>query len=146
MDFDDIETQIIKTLKDDLDCFKRVETYEGNFDRENLKRMAVNFPAAFVLLSSINIDSVDGPNHKLDCGFTVLVAAKDLRGKEQTKTGAHGCYQLIKDVLEKLTNQKFGLEMEPLKPGKVSLFFTDQYAVIYGIEFNTNFDKTFSWP
>ena len=87
---------------------------------------------------------VDGRSFNDAPEFSVIVAAKHMRGSDDLRKGDHGCYGMIKDVLAALANERLGLEaMEPMKPVKVSLIFITKTMAAYGVDFETNFDTNF---
>ncbi len=144
MTFEDIEDKIIAEVKTEMTYVKTVETYAGQLDQE-IEKLPIIFPAIFVAYAGSTYEWVDGPNHNEICEFSILVAAKNLRGKEAIRKDDSGCYQMITDVLLKLTNKTFGLQIEKLKPLRVTLIFISKSTAIYGIDFQTNFDTTFNW-
>jgi hypothetical protein len=77
--------------------------------------------------------------------FSVLVAAKDLRGSEEARKKSQGAYDLVKDVLAALTNKNFGLDIERLRPVRVSLVYIGRGVAVYGMDFQTSFDATYQW-
>ena len=143
MTFKDIEDKIITELNT-LSYVKTVETYAGQLEEE-IEKALIQFPAMFVVYAGSEYAWVDGPNHNEICEFSILVAAKNLRGQESARKDDYGCYQMIYDVLAKLTNRTFGLEIEKLSPLRVTLVFISKTVAIYGIDFQTNFDTTFNW-
>src|SRR4030067_3517742 len=138
MTFEDIEDKIITELKTQLTYVKTIETYAGQLEQE-IEKLPIIFPALFVAYAGSNYEWVDGPNHNETCEFSILAAAKNLRGQASARKDDYGCYQMITDVLAKLTNNKFGLEIEKLKPLRVTLVFISKSVAIYGIDFQTNF-------
>jgi phage gp37-like protein len=144
MDFTDIEDAIKTAIKAAMPYVKTVETYAGQLEGE-IKELTLQFPAVFVAYGGSTLDWVDGRNFNDAPGFSVMVAAKDLRGSKDLRIGTHGCYRMINDVLVAITAQRFGLmAMEPMKPVKVSLIFISKTMAAYGIDFHTNFDTDFS--
>lgn len=144
MNFEDIEDKIIEEIKGNMLYVKTVETYAGQLEQE-IKKLPIIFPAVFVAYAGSTLVWVDGPNHNEICEFSILVAAKNLRGSKAVRKDDYGCYQMIVDVLTYLTNKKFDLDIEKLRPLRVSMIYISKSVAIYGIDFQTNFDTTFSW-
>jgi|Deesub1362A_J573_1020465.scaffolds.fasta_scaffold00740_18 phage gp37-like protein len=149
MNFEYIEDSIIDALKTAMPYLRTVETYAGQLEDE-IERLPVRFPAAYVVYGGSSFNWIDGPNHQETVEFSVLVAAKNLRGNRAVRKGGsapddRGAYDLINDVLAALTNKTFGLEIERLKPLRVSLVFISRVIAVYGIDFQTSFDRTHEW-
>jgi phage gp37-like protein len=142
MDFEQIEDAIINELKTNIAYLKTVETYAGQLEG-SLERLPVGFPAVFVVYSGSGYSAVDGMYHEEKVEFSVLVAARDLKGGEAARKDAHGAYGIVKDVLAVLTNKTFGLDMERLRPVRTQLVFANRTVAVYGIDFRTGFDKAY---
>jgi len=144
MTFEDIEDKIIQEITTNLTYIKTVETYAGQLEQE-IKTLPIKFPAVFVVYAGSTYQWVDGPNHQEICKFTILVVAQNLRGQKSARKDTYGCYQMINDVLNTLTNKTFSLDIEKLKPVRVDLIYVSASIAIYGIDFETSFDTTFTW-
>lgn len=147
MDFETIEDKIIETLKQGIPELKTIETYAGQLEAE-IEKLPVRFPACYVVYGGSGFDFIDGPNHQETTEFSIIVCARNLRGSEAARKGGatpgeYGVYDLIKGVLDTLTNKKFGLDMERLKPLRTSLILMTKTIAVYGIDFQTSFDKTY---
>lgn len=144
MDFEQVEGKIIAELKLKVTYLRTVETYAGQLEGD-IKNLPVKFPAAFVVYGGSEFKPVDGPNHREQAEFTVIVCAKNLRGGEKARKDAHGAYAMVKDVLAALTNRDFGLDLERLRPVRAALVFAGVGIAVYGVDFQTGFDTAFSW-
>jgi phage gp37-like protein len=144
MDFEQIEDAIINGLKSGVSYLRTVETYAGQLEGD-IGKLTIRFPAALVAYGGSGFKRVDGPNHQESVDFSVLVAAKDLRGSEEAKKKSQGAYDLVKDVLAALTNRSFGLDIERLRPVRVSLVYIGRGVAVYGMDFQTSFDATYQW-
>jgi phage gp37-like protein len=142
MKFEEIETKIIEALRTELVYLKTVSTYAGEL-KEELKRLGMSFPAAYIVYKGSSFNHIDGHAQEEKVQFTVLVAAKNLKGGESLRKSSNGAYQLINDILAALTNQTFGLSIERVRPVRVSLVFISETAAVYGMDFETSFDKTY---
>jgi phage gp37-like protein len=149
MDFEQIEDSIMDALKKDLPYLKSVETYAGQIEAE-IEKLPLRSPAAYVVYGGSDLGWVDGPNYHEKVTFNVLLVTKDLRGNKAARKGGSapgdiGAYQLIKGVLDTLTNRNFDLDIERLQPVRVSLVFMGRTTAVYGIGFQTGFDNTYQW-
>lgn len=147
MDFEQIEDRIIETLRTEVSSLRTVETYAGQLEEE-IAKLPVRFPAAFVLYGGSTFGRVDGPTLQETVEFSVMVAAKNLRGGEEARKGGgaeYGAYGLVKDVLGALANEDFGLDMERLRPLRVSPVFIGKTMGVYGIDFQGSFDSVHEW-
>lgn len=146
MTFEDIEDWIIGKLRTEIPHLKTVKTYAGELERE-MEGLPAGFPAAFVVYEGSEFEPVDGPTHSERARFTVLLCTKGLRGQEDLRKGGSGeyggAYRLIENALSALTNQSLGPEMERLGPAGVHLVFISGTTAIYGVNFQTSFDKNY---
>ena len=139
MDFTDIEDRIKGRIRTSMPYMKLVETYSGQLG-EDLEKLPM-FPVVFVAYGGSAYEWVDGRSFNDAPTFSIVVAARDLRGSKELREGEYGCYRMIKDVLSAITNQTFGLDMWPLKPVRTSLLFISKTMAAYSVEFKTSFDK-----
>ena len=144
MDFEQIENKIVEQLKAGITYAKTIETYAGQLEEE-IALLPIQFPALYVMYSGSLLTWVDGQaNYNEIATFTVLAAAKNLRGNEALrKDAAIGCYRLVKDVLAQIANKNFSLDIEKLRPTEIRLVYISKIIAVYGAEFQTNFDKTY---
>jgi phage gp37-like protein len=146
--FEAVEDAIIGLLKANLSYLKTAETYAGQLEGE-LDSLPVRFPAAYVVYGGSSLERVDGPTHEETVAFRVLVAAKNLKGSEAVRKGGApgeiGAYELIKGVVDTLTNAKFGANIERFRPVKTSLVRISKSIAVYGIDFETSFDRAYEW-
>jgi phage gp37-like protein len=143
MDFEQVEDKIIETLHKEVSYVKTVETYAGQLEAD-IKTLPVTFPAVFVVYGGSTFARVDGPNHQETVDFSVLVAAKGVSNKGMRKDDK-GVYEMIKAVLTALTNEDFGLDMEKLRPLRVTPVLITKTMAVYGLDFRTSFDTTYQW-
>lgn len=144
MDFEQIENAIVDELKANIPYARTIETYAGQLETD-IELLPIQFPACYVMYGGSQLQWVDGQaNYNETDTFTILAAAKNLKGNEaMRKDAAIGCYRLVKDVLAQITNKKFGLDIEKMRPTEVRLMHVSKITAIYGIEFQTNFDKIY---
>lgn len=144
MDFEQIENKIVEQLKANIPYARTIETYAGQLEAD-IELLPIQFPACYVMYGGSQLAWVDGQaNYNEVDIFTVLACAKNLRGNEAVrKDTSVGCYKLIKDVLAQIANKNFGLDIEKMRPTEIRLVYISKIIAIYGIEFQTNFDKTY---
>jgi len=143
MKFEDIETKVIETLEAELTYLKSVGTYAGEL-KEDIKSLPSGFPSAYVVYRGSTFAYVDGDNQEETVEFTVLAAAKNLKGGESLRKSSYGLYRIVDDILAALANKTFGLAIERIRPVRVSLVYISESAAVYGIDFQTRFDETYA--
>jgi|GEM_PF-1707088 phage gp37-like protein len=146
--FQDIEDAVIARLREELPYLGHVGPYQGELEGE-LQSLPVRFPAAFVIWRGSRYEWAGGSNHYETARFSVMLCSRDLRGREHAARGSGGrpgAYQMLEDVLSALSNQALGLRMERLRPLRASLRHLGKDAVLYELEFETGFIKTFEFP
>ncbi|MDR2018566.1 MAG: DUF1834 family protein [Syntrophobacterales bacterium] len=142
MDFTDIEDRIKTAIRTAIPYAKLVETYAGQLEGD-MEKLPMSFPVVFVAYGGSALDLVDGQSYNDAPTFSIVVAAKDLRGAKDLREGEHGCYQMIKGVLGAIAGQTLGLDIWPLKPVRVNLIFISRIMAAYGIDFETSFDSIY---
>lgn len=143
-DFEQIEDQIVTTLKTNLPYVRTVETYAGQLDGK-IEELPIYYPAIFVIYSGGQFEWVDGQQlYKEEDIFTLMAASKNITGNtSMRKDTAIGCYKIIKDVLKHITGKNFGLDIERMQPIDVKMFLITKTIAVYEINFKTNFDKVY---
>jgi phage gp37-like protein len=141
MDFETIEDSIINELKTQVSYLKTVETYAGQLEQD-IEGMPVRFPAAYVAYDGSNFfpGDVGGPGPRETCTFSVFVCARNLKGQKEARKEPGGAYDMVKDLLAALVNKNFGLDIEPVRPMRVSLLFAGKETAIYSLAFITGFE------
>jgi len=140
MDFTDIEERIKERIRTSMPYLKLVATYAGELG-EDLQKLPVPFPAVFVIYGGSAYGRVDGRSFSDGPTFSVIVAAKDLGGPEKLRQGEYGCYRMIRDVLDVLANETFGLDIWPMQPVRTSLIAVSKSMAAYGVDFKTSYDR-----
>ncbi len=137
-----IEEAIKAGIRDAMPYVKTVDTYAGQLE-EDISRLVQPFPAVFVTYGGSAFEWVDGRSFSAAPDFSVIVAARDLRGKEDLRKAEYGCYRMVADALAAIANQTFGLDILPMKPVKVALMLVSRTVAAYGIDFQTAFDTVY---
>lgn len=122
---------------------RTVGSYGGELDEE-LSKIALQFPAAWVVFAGERISEKGGGRHRAEANFVVIVAAKNYRNEKATRHGAAGevgSYQLITDVKALFIERNLGLEIDAFKPVAVRSLFSGKLrtssASIFAVEFRT---------
>ncbi|MDA8168677.1 MAG: DUF1834 family protein [Nitrospiraceae bacterium] len=142
MKFGDMEEKILAALEGGLPYLKTVGTYAGQFEAD-VKTMPAPFPAAYVVYRGSSFEPVDSANHMETADFTVLAAARGFSGGEDLRKSGYGIYRMTDDIILTLTNQRFGLDIAPVRPLRLSLVFASKTVAVYAVDFRTSFDRTF---
>lgn len=104
------------------------------------------YPAMWSLFAG-DMDTVEiGPGrYRTRPMFYVFVAAEAWLSRtfDRTKeaTGLPGAYQLMMDVRRIIMGQTFGLDIEPMLPGRVRPVEVEQNVSILSCEFTTRFEE-----
>ncbi len=120
---------------------KTFERYDGQFSVDDIKSLKSNLPACFVAYTGDRLlENTALTRYTVEMGVSVIVAAKNLRGKFQAKTSDAGVYQMLEDVknllhLNNLNDPNVvGLVLQRRTP----LVNTESLAV-FGMDFNLQF-------
>jgi phage gp37-like protein len=145
MKIEQMEDQIIQALSQGIPYLAAAETYAGQFEAD-APSLPLRYPLAYAVFSGSTAESPDGLTCRHLIEFTILVAARNLRGGKTPRRGAaseHGAYELVRDVHTTLTNATFGLAIEPLRPIRVYLVHAGHDLAVYGVDFETGEDVTY---
>ncbi len=147
-----IEQAIIDRIKDAAGVTKplgyalaAVESYGGEFDTELTLTNTINsFPGVWVVMSGLDRPTDLGDVLRQPITFTLFIATKNRRNEKARRHGAVGdvgSYQLLEDVRALLKGQTLGLDIDPLKPGRVRSIFNGQLNALaislYAADFTT---------
>lgn len=139
-----IEQTVLTTLRDDptLSAYvKAFELYDGQFAIDDVKQFKGQLPACFVAYAGDRFPEVS-PNqtYMVKMGVSVIVAAKNLRGDLESKTGTAGTQQMSEDVKILLHKNNLGLAgvvgMVLLR--RVPLI-VDKNLSVFGMDFEIEF-------
>jgi len=147
-----IEDAIMRRLGEaKLPYLRTVATYGGELDGEMAQTIR-RLPAVWVAFQGEREAEPVGTSRTVwhvPATWVVLVAAHNLRNEAATRRGdaMHvGTYQMLEDVRALLLGQDFeawGLEMDPLRPGRVRSLFNgklqSQGVSIYAQEWHTRY-------
>ena len=142
MTFEDIQRGIISTLREQVSYLRTVESYAGQLESD-LEGKSVRYPAAYVIYGGSEFSNLDGVSHEQKVTFTVVAAVRDLRGATSALSGPEGAYALVLNIIDTLTNETFGLDIERMRPVRTALLHAGQWTTVYGVDFSTRFDTTY---
>ncbi|GAB4486012.1 MAG: hypothetical protein OHK006_13180 [Thermodesulfovibrionales bacterium] len=137
-----IEDAAVEALRSAMPYCGAVETYAGQLEGE-IEQLPITYPSLFLFYGGSVFEWVDEKTHNETATLSVMVCAKNLRSREASRKDPKGAYRLIKETLLALTNKTLGLDMERLRPVRVSLIFAKKGIAIYGIDFQASFDNTY---
>ncbi len=131
---------------------KKIGTYGGELTDSKLNEVILGLPAFWVIFN----DQVKtgtrqgGAVVEWLARFTVFAAAKSLRNEMLARHGREGevgSYQMVRDVVALISNQKLGLNIGPLVPQRVIPILNDRsdrdLASIYAVEFTTTYSENY---
>ena len=78
MDFETVEDAIVSELKNanNMQYLKLVDSYEGQLEEADIKKLIIKFPAALVVYRGGPLTWVDGQTHNHKPTYAVLCAGK----------------------------------------------------------------------
>ena len=148
-----IENAIVAQLKAaPLPYLRTLATYGGEIDGD-FAQMARQMPAIWIACKGEGVGKPRDTTRRrweIPVSFLVLCAARNLRNEAVTRQGFNagaaleiGTYQMLADVRSLLLQQKLGLPIEPLAPGRVRTLFSgklqSQALSIYSQEWLTSY-------
>jgi phage gp37-like protein len=132
-----------------LKYLRTAATYAGELDDDLVKAVRC-FPAVWIALKGLGEGQALNTArsvYRVPATWAVLVGARALRNEASGRHGDKvnvGTYQMLEDVRALLAGQDFGLEIDNLRPGKVTNLtnsrFQGQGVSIYAQEWHTRFD------
>jgi phage gp37-like protein len=108
---------------------KKIATYGGEFS-DGLDKIAGKlFPFILVAFAGCARQSHTNARIKFSGKWVVFCGASNLRNEAAARHGAEGkvgSYQIVKDVVQLLANQKLGLDIDPIIPQSVQAISNDK--------------------
>jgi len=136
----DVEDGTLATLQaatNLTDVCKTVDAYGGELDKlvAQVEALTVNMPAVYVLYAGSDFA---GSRSSWDDNMTisVVVVAKDLRGRKSARVGVYEILEILKD---ELIDNDLGLDIEPLSPVKIMPVLTSDKFSVYLFALKTFF-------
>ena len=132
-----LEDAVLAALKARLGSrVKTLETYQGDY-LADLQRQAWRLPAVLVLLRQSRADQVTARSYEVQLDFTVVVAARQLRGEAAGRRGGGGVYEILEGVRQALWHQDLGLDILPFSPVKEEPWLTTGEFIVYAAHYHT---------
>ena len=145
----EIENAILARLRAaDLGYRLSVESYGGELDdTETLTGLLGQLPGVWVLMKGLGRAADVPGGYETPCIFSLFVATKNLRNEAAArrggKAGEIGAYQIVMDLRAALKGSRLGLEIDPIRPGRVTTLFNGRLrtarASVWACEFETSF-------
>lgn len=131
MEYQEIEQGIISRLRAGVKELRQAEPYEGQLEEE-IEKLAVRLPSAFVVHGGSEFTWVDGSSYTESADVSVLIAVRSRSGR-----------QVIEDTFEALAGLLPAEGAERLMPQRAGIVFTNRLISVHALEFRTAFDRTF---
>jgi len=97
-------------------------------------------PAVYVYIEDGEFRKADLDGFNVGINIYLTIKFKNLRNEKQRR---HGIYPILQGILEALTLQDLGLEIEPLKPKAFGNITTDNQAVAGILVFQMAFETDY---
>tara|TARA_B100000686_G_scaffold348019_1_gene438074 strand:+ start:495 stop:1100 length:606 start_codon:yes stop_codon:yes gene_type:complete len=124
---------------------KNVGTWGGD-NSDDLRRFIKSFPAVWVIYAGEAPGRHTSRNQEYTARFNIIVAAQSLRNEKQARRGSIGnvgSYQVLQDVKALILNNRLGLDIQPVKPGRVTPLINEKsdghLASLYGLEVSVTY-------
>jgi len=132
-----LEDAVLAALKAQLGSrVKTVETYQGDF-LPDLKKEAWRLPAVLVMLRQSRGEQVTARSYDVHLDFTVLAAARALRGGTSGRRVEGGVYDILAGVRQALWHQDLGLEILPFSLVLEEPLLTTREFTVYAAHYRT---------
>jgi phage gp37-like protein len=115
---------------------KTLETYQGDW-LANLRKESRRLPAVLVMLRQSRGDQVTARSYDVLLDFTVLVAARQLRGEAAGRRQEGGVYSLLDLVRQALWHQDLGLDILPFSLVQEEPLLNTGEFIVYAAHYRT---------
>lgn len=115
---------------------KTLETFQGDW-RGDLVREGRRLPAVLVMLQHSRAEQVTGQSFDVTLDFTLIVAARQLRGEAAGRRHSGGVYDLLAGVRQALWGQDLGLEILPFTLLREEPLLNTREFTVYGAHYRT---------
>lgn len=147
----EIENAILDRLaKTKLGYKLSIASYGGELDDiETLAGIVGDLPGVWVMMKGMG-RAIDVPGgYETPVTFSLYVATRNLRNEAAARRGGKGgeigAYQIVMDLRAALKGSRLGLEIDPLRPGRVFTLFNGKLraarAAVWACEFETAFTE-----
>ncbi len=121
---------------------KTLKSYQGDWQAD-LKEQAWRLPAVLVMLRQSRADQVTAGSYDVQLDFTIVVAARQLRGEAAGRRDAGGVYEILEGVRQALWHQDLGLTILPFSPVKEEPWLNTREFMVYAAHYRTGAVRDF---
>lgn len=153
VNIDDIESGILVWLRTDPQAkvtpamhtyLKTIDSYQGQFEEDQLPRVPDLLPAAYVIFREAPYRPLSNLDQEADFIFSIFLVSQTFKGNEEARFGIPGVlvgvYQMIEDLRKLLVGATFGLpNFTPMLFQHVGLFKNTQALSIYDVQVVTQY-------
>lgn len=122
-----------------LNICKTIDTYHGEIDAltAQVGQLTVLLPAVYILFAGSTY--IESANRSFDEEqvFTIVIIAKDLRGKDKLRAAIYPLIEIIKNTL---INNNLNMNIEPLHPVRIEATMITKLFSVYSFDIKTSFD------
>jgi phage gp37-like protein len=142
-DWIEMEDAVLEALTAQLGSMvQTLETYQGDWQTD-LQQAGWRFPACLVMLKRAEAEQVAAGSYDLTLDFTVLVAARQLRGEAAGRREAGGVYEILAGVRQALWHQDLGLNLLPFSLIREEPLLNNREFTVYAAHYRTGTVKDF---
>jgi phage gp37-like protein len=139
-----LEDAVLAALQAQLGSrVQTLEAYQGDV-LADLKRQAWRLPAVLVILRQSRADQVTAGSYDVELDFTIVVAARQLRGAAAGRREEGGVYELLEGVRQALWHQDLDLEILPFSPVKEEPWLNTREFIVYAAHYRTGAMRDFA--
>ncbi len=136
-DWNTLEDAVLAALNARLgDRVKTLKTYQGDY-RSDLKRQGWRLPAVLVMLRQSRAEQVAAGSFDVELDFTILAAARELRGEDAGRRAAGGVYEILAGVRQALWHQDLDLEILPFSLVREEPLLNTREFIVYAAHYRT---------
>jgi phage gp37-like protein len=121
---------------------KTLQSYQGDWQAD-LKEQAWRLPAVLVMLRQSRADQVTAGSYDVQVDFTIIVAARQLRGEAAGRRDAGGVYEILEGVRQALWHQDLDLTILPFSPVKEEPWLNTREFMVYAAHYRTGAVRDF---
>jgi phage gp37-like protein len=143
IDWIEMEDAVLGALTAQLGSLvQTLETYQGDW-QSDLQQASWRFPACLVILKRAEAEQVAMGSYDLTLDFTVLVAARQLRGEAAGRRGTGGVYEILAGVRQALWHQDLGLNLLPFSLIREEPLLNNREFTVFAAHYRTGTVKDF---
>lgn len=142
--FAQIEAALVTHIEDSLSYLEDCSSYAGQIEDAS-NGLPVTAPACFVMFDGFIRDGSqsDRREHIGSCDFSIVIVADSYVGGSQHRTGEHGAYEMIDDVIAAVDDHSLGITgFSGCSLAGVEMVLVNKLRAIYRVRFNTTLSIT----